>query len=103
MLRDGGGCNDMGRLRQEERECLLPWVCSGQILGGLVHAPRRDGHRVRGANRRPDQGVPDGALEGLVSQMREKLIAGLHAAFLGGAADGLYSHAFTRVRVSAVL
>ena len=103
VLRDGGGCNDMGRLRQEERECLLPWVCSGQIRGGLVHAPRRDGHRMRGANRRPDQAVPDGALESLVSQMREKLIAGLHAAFLGGAADGLYSHAFTRVRVSAVL
>ena len=90
MLRDGGGCNDIGRLRWEERECLLPWVCAGQIHGGLVHAPRRDGHRMRGANRRPDQAVPDGAPESLVSQMREKLIAGLHAAFLGGAADGLY-------------
>ena len=41
-------------------------------------------------DRRPDQAVPDGAPESLVSQMREKLIAGLHAAFLGGAADGLY-------------
>ena len=34
VLRDGGGCNDMGRLRWEERECLLPWVCAGQIRGG---------------------------------------------------------------------
>ena len=101
VLRDGGGCNDMGRLRWEERECLLPWVCAGQIRGGQALLACRDGHRVRGVQSASRSGRPLWSSESLVAQSRDELIAGLHAAFLGGAADGLYV-ALLRVRAYAL-
>ena len=63
-----------------------------------MRAPDRDGHRMRGANRRPDQAGLDGALESLVAQMREQLIAGLPVAFPGYAADGLTLRFYARAR-----
>ena len=89
VLRDGGGCNDMGRLRWEERECLLPWVCAGQIRGRQALLACRDGHRMRGIQSASRSGRPQWSSESLVAQSRDELIAGLHAAFSGSAADGL--------------
>ena len=89
VLRDGGGCNDMGRLRSEERECLLPWVCAGQIRGGQALLACRAGHRMRGIQSASRSGRPRWSSQSLVAQSRDELIAGLHAAFSGSAADGL--------------
>ena len=90
----------MRRLRWEQGECLLPWVCAGQIRGGLMRAPDRDGHRMRGANRRPDQAGLDGELRAWSLSMRERPSPVCLLPFRGTRLM-VYSHAFTRVRVSA--
>ena len=65
-----------------------------------MRAPDRDGHRMRGANRRPEQAGLDGDLRAWSLSMRERSSPVCLLPFWGTRLM-VYSHAFTRVRVNA--